>query len=261
MTSIKEYLNKINYKIEAMANDVSLVDINKNGLMPASDTAPVLNGIPGARGALASGTDLNNVTFGGSYFIPNGNDYKNLPVGSEYTANLTVNRNFNSNPRSEVPIVIQELRTIEFNTPKTFIREYHPNWLGLGDKTGWSAWKGQVQNTVLLWDGNQAINGGKFTLSASFKDFYCLDIWWKPYGGALAYTNLRTFMDNFVISEHHNSVDGLSVVSNTARFTSSSDYKTLTGAMTSNLINQGVTSIPGGADGSTLTTIIGYKSV
>lgn len=70
MNAIDRKFQKLNSKLDILAADSNVADIHKDGLLASGEASAMITGLMGGKGALPDGTDLNNVTHGGVYYLP-----------------------------------------------------------------------------------------------------------------------------------------------------------------------------------------------
>lgn len=168
-------IKQLEAQIKVMTNEYGTVDIAIDGLVPKKEGGPVVTGLMGGKGALANGTDIDDVMHGGSYYLPSENTYKNVPYGpvdtGNYRAQLDVIKNYGENPQTDNPLCYQRYMTIETSGDiKIAYRFYYNKWLN------WF-----YPNGKTIWAGSQSTNGSKFTLSEPYSNFSRIKFYWNPY--------------------------------------------------------------------------------
>lgn len=262
MTSIKEYLNKLNNKIDVMSNDISLVDTNSDGLMPANDAAPVLNGIPGSRGALANGKDLNDVNYGGTYYLPQGSTYVNHPFESNLKlldllpAQIEVIRNFGADPHTKNPLVYQKFTTFGHTESLSAYRF----WYG----GSWLKW--HYPEGKMIWRGSVSVNS-TIKVTDPVTDFAKVEIFWNPYGlstRSTMFTSPQTYFQLHAINMPDDQNASNPAISNEeVDVRVWSDNQTLTASHSAFYIQNGVTKATDiiTADKTRIVAIKGYTEL
>lgn len=161
----------MNNKIEIYKNDITLADIELDGLLSKKEASAMITGIMGGKGALANETDLDTVTHGGAYFVPQGLVYYNLPFNASAPGQLEVIRNFGQNPNTSNPLVFQLFTTFADGQNKSATRVL------IGGN--WGKW--HYPEGELLWSG-AAVSGSTITLLKPTSDYVELAITWAPFG-------------------------------------------------------------------------------
>lgn len=164
-------IKQLEAQIKVMTNEYGTVDIAIDGLVPKKEGGPVVTGIMGGKGALANETDLDTVTHGGAYFVPQGLVYYNLPFNASAPGQLEVIRNFGQNPNTSNPLVFQLFTTFADGQNKSATRVL------IGGN--WGKWHYPEGET--LWSG-AATNGSTITLLKPTSNYVELAITWGPFG-------------------------------------------------------------------------------
>ncbi|MFD1317030.1 hypothetical protein [Loigolactobacillus zhaoyuanensis] len=254
-TVLAKKIKQLEAQIEVMTNEYGTVDVAMDGLMPKEESAPVITGLMGGKGALANGTDIDDVMHGGSYYLPSENTYKNVPYGpvgtGNYRAQLDVIRNYGGNPRTDNPLCYQRYMTIELSGQvKTAYRFYYNKWLN------WFYPSGKT-----IWNGSQSTNGSNFTLSEPYSNFLRIKIYWSPYNKSNECVESLTGVGSFSLDAVNvpNSVGSSPALSmEEVILTSDSSNTVLTATDALYYIQNGVTYGSENIGKSVINKIVGY---
>lgn len=178
---ISKKFKQLNNKIDILKDEVGVADVEKDGLFDKNEASAMITGVMGGKGSLPDGTDIDTITHGGFYYLPNDRTYKNVPFTSptgNYRMLLMVYRSYGENPRTNNPVIHQKIITIELTgNVQTAERSYYTNWINWYRPDG-----------VNLWSGSQNTDGSKITLTESIHDFERIKVYWVPFNG-----NIKVF--------------------------------------------------------------------
>lgn len=191
---LKRAIQKLHNEIKVVANEHVLADVATDGLFPKEESSAMITGLLGGKGMLDNGTDIDKVSHGGIYYLPETRNYVNDPHASNgkhtYREILTVVRNFGGNPHTVDPMVYQEIKTLNLNGG---------NWtayrIWLSGK--WNPWI--FPHGKRIYSGGISVNGTTLNLSDNIRNFRRVRICWAPY-------------------QEHNKEDTVVVNSNQAQF-------------------------------------------
>lgn len=191
---ILEKFKEFDRKLNVIANEHGEVGPGVNGLVPNSECNAMITGVLGGKGFVSDGTNLDNVTHGGVYFLNPDYNYKNvpfLPIGtSNYRMQLTVISNFGVNPLTTNPLIYQRVETIELSgAVKTAYRFYFGKWL---------TW--YYPEGVTLWSGSQAADGSTLGLTESLTNYQRIKIYWQAFNRGIVTSEIPTSANEFSVS-------------------------------------------------------------
>lgn len=173
---IANLFRSLSSKIDVIANEYGIADVARDGFLDKREASAMITGLSGGKGALASGTDIDDVDHGGSYYLPSGASFINAPYNSEFVeslpAQLEVIRNFGLDPRTTNPLIFQRWTTISIKENQVAYRSFYGG--------SWSPWS--YPNGKLLWRGSTLTDGSKIVLADSVDQFAAIEMFWQPNG-------------------------------------------------------------------------------
>lgn len=254
---ILEKLKSIEHKLDVQVNEFGPVSPGVDGLVPLEEAAAISNGALGGKGFLPDGTDINDVTHGGTYFLNPDYTYKNIPFiaggGAHYRMQLTVIHNYGVDPWTPDPLIYQKVSTIELSGDmKTSQRFYYGKWI---------PWYFDQGTTI--WSGSQLTDGTKLTLTETLKNFGRIRIYWRAYNRGIVQSELIPNVSDFSVSTNNvpNAVGANPAVAMMeVNFTQPSDGLSLTATGSIYYIQSGVTYSAEDSKKSQILKIIGFKA-
>lgn len=175
MNNISKLIKALNAKFDVYKNDLNVADVSLDGLLDKSEASAMITGIVGGKGPLPDGTNLDEATHGGVYYLPKDRTYAGIPFTSpagKYRGQLTVIRNHGGNAHTDDPLIFQEFRTVNLIGSSFVAYRYC-----FGSK--WLEW--HYPSGKVIWDG-EATATSSITLTESLANFASMEIYWRPYG-------------------------------------------------------------------------------
>lgn len=260
--NIEKSIQALNGKMGVIAGELNLTGPNMDGLFDHHEYAAMITGLLGGKGALPNETDLNDVNYGGTYYLPQGSTYVNHPFESNLKlldllpAQIEVIRNFGADPHTKNPLVYQKFTTFGHTESLSAYRF----WYG----GSWLKW--HYPEGKMIWRGSVSVNS-TIKVTDPVTDFAKVEIFWNPYGlstRSTMFTSPQTYFQLHAINMPDDQNASNPAISNEeVDVRVWSDNQTLTASHSAFYIQNGVTKATDiiAADKTRIVAIKGYTEL